>query len=897
MKLTIKLVLSVSLLLSIASQSVYGYSMRQFTFPWFPSYLQPNKIDKLNTSHADANKARPPAVVAHAQPDKAVPPAAVIHTQPDKAFLPAAVEHADDEEESPPPGFENIKTLQTTYVDGYFMGNYVTPVMISYTEHTVTIHNPKIIVQDLPDISDAKKIIQALSGTIASHANQACSDPQAKLPCNVLQPKVASVIFDIKHLRLFIFVNPKFLPTAVQTKHRYLPTPNATTSYINSLSVISSATNNLLTYTLNSNSILAHKAMDFSFDANYSGVRRLNTETPLNDPNTFMLQNILGTYAKSGKLFQAGMITTEGGNFLSNQFILGAAIKTQLNQLQNEKQIRGLSLEIYLPTPSLVSVFQDGRLIGSGSYPAGNQFLDTQSFPEGAYNVVIKITDTSGNVREITRFYVKNTTIPPLGHPQYYLSLGKLQQPIQNTETVLPDIANIPIYQLGYAKRLTPNLAFSENLLGSNKVSTLESNLTFLLHYISFTASGLYATDNDWGLGGYSQIIWKTFVAQLRVTKIFGHIDTLEQAEQDNVFDPITTNSLQSSLSLSQDLFTGNINASYNRSESADNTIDNSYNIGYQFPFKLFKSLQSRLQVSYQEDNDDRLIYLTLTLSLQHNNWSHYVTNSLQHYLNQPTDNQPTNDYNINYQAAWQKQKLGMYRQNASIDLTHDDSYNSANASYKIDSNNGYLSTSIRHNAPKNIPQNTQFTLTAHTGLVFKPGRFSISNTSLGTTGFLIDVESPNANDKFQVLINGRPVNIIDSNDPTFIYAPPYKSYRVSISSINKTLYALDTKPRQVTLYENNVQYLQWKATEKYVLIAQLIYPDNKPLGLASVEGGVGVNQTDEQGFMHAELLENIKKLIIKPLKGKSCEIDLSHIKPENGFYYQEKMLCKPLSK
>jgi hypothetical protein len=796
-------------------------------------------------------------------------------------------------DESPPPGFESVSSTQTNYVDAYFMGNYLVPLLVTIDDNTIEIDNPHALILDLPQTIDTTKILNALSGKISNNTSQACSYALAKKPCNILSPKVASVIYDQKKMRLYVFINPRFLPHVTAAQAAYLPTPNANISYMNTLTTIDSFSNNILNYALQSHSALARKNFDLTLDANYDGNRDFNSDTIHRNVNNFQMDNFVGSYAFAGKYLQAGMVSTQGASIISTQDLLGVSFKTDLNQLQSQRNIRGIPIEIYLSTQSLISVYKNGRLISSASYSAGNQILDTTNFPEGAYDVNIKITDANNNVRTVTRFYVKSTSIPPLNHPQFSMSLGQLEQTTTNTPTI-PTYGTASIYQLGYAQRLTDNWAMGENLLGSKDLSVSETDISWLLPYITLTGSLLYGTDGDWGTGANSQTVWGNSSLGFQFSKIYGHIYTKTQTNQNNVFDPITSNKLQASLYFSQRFKYGSANTSFSEIKTADNAQTNAFNIAYQLPFTWLKKLRSRLQLGYQVDETDRLVSLTLSFAIVQDNVTHSLSTNIQHYLHGLANDRYKNDYNVAYNLDWNKHQLGMTKQRANLKLTHDESYNSALASYSFTNNLAYVNTSINRNQPTLTANNTQFSLTASTGIVLKPGQASLSNTRLGTTGFLVKVQSPNSKDKFEVLINGKPINVIRSNKATFIYAPAFKTYSVSIESLNKTLYSFDSRLRNVTLFTNNVQYLSWHAMTKYVLITQLVYPDHKPLGFAQIKGGHAINQTDSTGYLHAEVTDADKHLLVDPLHGPACKLDLTKVKPKEGFYYQKKMVCKP---
>ena len=61
---------------------------------------------------------------------------------------------------------------------------------------------------------------------------------------------------------------------------------------------------------------------------------------------------------------------------------------------------------LYLDSPSTLSVYKSDQLISVQELPAGNQYLDTSSFPIGAYQLKIKIRDQYMHERSLSNFFV-----------------------------------------------------------------------------------------------------------------------------------------------------------------------------------------------------------------------------------------------------------------------------------------------------------------------------------------------------------------------------------------------------------------------------------------------------------------------------------------------------------
>ena len=127
------------------------------------------------------------------------------------------------------------------------------------------------------------------------------------------------------------------------------------------------------------------------------------------------------------RLYQAGMLSTQGNNFLSNQNLLGFSVDNQTVNNLNNTNLKANPINVYLVSKSKVDVYKDGYLIYSTMLPSGKQDLDTSSFPSGAYTVKIVITSDIGTVTQKTAFVTKLNSYQgeKVG---YYFFTGLLQK-------------------------------------------------------------------------------------------------------------------------------------------------------------------------------------------------------------------------------------------------------------------------------------------------------------------------------------------------------------------------------------------------------------------------------------------------------------------------------------
>jgi hypothetical protein len=107
---------------------------------------------------------------------------------------------------------------------------------------------------------------------------------------------------------------------------------------------------------------------------------------------------------------------------------------------------------------------------------------------------------------------------------------------------------------------------------------------------------------------------------------------------------------------------------------------------------------------------------------------------------------------------------------------------------------------------------------------------------------------------------------------------PPYAEYDIRLSAIKGQAIDYDSKPQRVTLYPGSTARLRWEARRIFVLIAEIIRPDGSPVSFGRVQGAVGEADTDENGFLQADVVPGARLSIHTGTPERVCEI----LAPEN---------------
>ncbi|MBT5654961.1 MAG: hypothetical protein HOI80_05650, partial [Alphaproteobacteria bacterium] len=291
-----------------------------------------------------------------------------------------------EESDEPPPGFEAVDVAEeTNYVEAYFFGNLLGSSLMTYQDNKVVIKNPGLLVKKMKGLKDPEAVLKALTGEIAGNSELACSNENARQPCGILSPKVAAVIYDRFKRELSIFVNADLLDKK-ELEFDQLPRSTSNFSFLNNVFVNSTGSKRERNYTVNNRNVFAYKEAFIDIDSSYfldEGDTSLSTV----GEKRFRFSTITGNLNRWNKTFQIGTVRNEGSNFLSSQLLIGGKFFTTLNQLTDLNSAQSTPIEVFLALPGEVQVFRDKKLLYAQNYTAGNQFINTSSFPAGNYDV------------------------------------------------------------------------------------------------------------------------------------------------------------------------------------------------------------------------------------------------------------------------------------------------------------------------------------------------------------------------------------------------------------------------------------------------------------------------------------------------------------------------------
>lgn len=777
--------------------------------------------------------------------------------------------------DTPPPGFEDLVSPQTTEVDVYYGNEKMGNTLATYTPETIELMFPEEVALLIPYLIDAETISKALTGQLDTHASEVCLS-ELQRECGVIEPSIAGVIFDESRFHLHVFVNRLQLQPQGIVTNKFLPKiTKPKFSSVNAFSNSFSGEDGDVTYTAAVNHIVSYGQTRFQSQWDYSDTRSFNVES-------LSLQNDNAGLAKQLGYFNSD---TRFTSFTKNLELVGARIYSSTNTRTDLDYSQSTEIFLFLNSRSQIEVFKDDKLIDGGFYNAGNQQLDTLRLPSGSYPIRLRITDSAGSTKEELYFFVKTATLPPQDQPLHFLELGLLEK--DSSDDAFPELSNSELIRLGTAYRLQNHLGGSIEYLHSADTDLMQGSLSYFGPGYRLQNSLMYGTDSEWGLHFLGQYRQENFALNFDYREI--------DSDQDNFDRSIDTRILPS------DFSQGNISASIPfskgqmtlRAQYNDNQVEGEsrtlFGLDYRYPLlqRNRYSVEMNLSTSYEE-NDYRIqtgLRITRTkpgqfLSIRPS----YLTRE----TNGDKDSGPllfAGITNTNQNENYGKFSYGGFlseeleRSTAGLRTESSSSYGRADVQLEFvddDDRGGF----------------TRFRGAQNTNVFSDGNQLSFGGDRNSTSGVVLNLQGQPANEPFEIFINGQPRGYSKVGERTVIPLDAFRTYTIRIRSRSNELLHFDEGQKKVTLYPGNVQTILYDVQPITVLITRILLADGSPAARVRIENAVGYAVTDDDGWLQAEISGNASLQITK--KGEEvCRINLPKLEIKQGIAFVDSLSCR----
>lgn len=771
-----------------------------------------------------------------------------------------------------PEGFEDLSESQRTIIDYYYGNRFIGAFYTTYDSNNLTIEDPGTLVAQIGNFKNPDKILNELRNSKPSNTDEVCDRGLKPPECGIITPKSIGFIFNESLFRVDIFIHPNEQEIIGLGGPRYLKQPE---DRFHSLSLFSGAfedTNETdETYNLNLNQVFAYGNKRIHGDFEYSGEYA----------SPFQMDQLFIQRDKKDFRYSFGYLNTNAFQLLPQSDILGLMVETNLDTRVDLEHSSTSPLIIYLSQLSQVSVFRGSQLLISSMYPAGTHEINTTQFPEGAYEVELKITEASGVVRNEKRYIVKSFILPPRKTHVFFLEGGI----IQDSEDELGGYKTTGknSFTIGDRYRFSKNWGYNLALALKDTKTFLNTGLVGIFNTNTLSLDHIINNKDDWGVNGFVQTQIGQFFTSLNYSKFSSEVEETENALDFDLgnFDQYT---VQTGYQWDRLRILVSANSRKDRGEEREY----SYGPVIEYPFTLKDGSSLRMVTNINYNSEDEM---ALSINFDMNffrNKGFNAQGSLGGSRIENKEEEAESDLDFSGQLDYQTGRAGnKFAVINTVNRVSEVSSYEIKTLYTGKAGQYELYSNYSDQEFNKFRNGGTFAL----NLGINSDGLAFGGDGLYESGIIIKLNKNPKNFEYYVFINGVNKGIITSGDELFVSLAPYQVYNIWLKSKDEKggIGDFNGEERQVTLYPGILETIEYDIKSIYVLISKIKLRNGEVVSNALVDGPSGYAETDGSGFFQGDIKEGTKFLSIKKY---NCKIDLSSLEISKPIKVVEELLC-----
>lgn len=763
-----------------------------------------------------------------------------------------------------PEGYSVLAGRQTMVVDVFFGGRRVSEARIEAEHGRIAFADPAAVTAAIPGLKDRAKVQAMLAVELPSNAPLVCSLGSDRSACGRLDPDGLGVIFDRDSFRVDLFLDPALLEVE-GAGAAYLPAPTGGLSLINAVGAVVSGTvgEGGELYDVSDRLLVGRGQSRAIADVGYSS------------EIGFRAEEVVLQVDRPEMRFLGGAFWAPGTELIGRRKLLGAGIESQIDTRLDKEEIRANPLVVFLTQRSRIDIVRDGRILSSRSYEAGNQRIDTAGLPDGAYDVVLRITGSDGVVREEGRFFNKSRNIPSLGRQDFFVFAGVS---IDDSYGLAP--SDEPFAQAGWARRLDDWIAvdatvtYLDEEVAVQAGGTLVTPLAIVYGALLGTSEGTRGGLIQVGSGGYSRL---NFSADLRHLEVRGDpgllsgvaFDLAEAADLpqapggDRAWSYWQGGATVSWSVANLQLFGS---AFYRKNDDARA----SYGVGPSVRWEFLQQSLLRLALDGNAAFTDRGTtgYLGVSLSLAGAR-SSYSARGGRRFSNVAGEPE---GFAGALSGGWHTRGPGGSEVDLGAGYEREPERNNLTVSGQLRGRAASLNADVLHS--ENGRSQTQYNAGAQTVFAIGAGVVEVQSRNSGDSMLVVRLDGARESDRFEVLVDDAPAGELAGGGSLSLPMPSYRAYDVRLRAIGGQLTAYDGASRRVGLYPGTVQVLEWDVHPIRIIVGRLLHDDGTPVAGASLRAPGGLAETDMAGHFQIEVTDD-SSLEVLLADGSSYRVQL----------------------
>ena len=770
-----------------------------------------------------------------------------------------------------PPGFEFLLEPQTTLVDVYYGGQFLLSTLATYSPGEITFDNPAEVVARVPNLLNRRRILEALSQSLAANEGLLCQAGQSS-NCGKLPELVTGVIFDESRYRVDRFISPEELSVQQLSVPRFLPASDAGFSFLHGISAaFSGADDRDEDYSINGSTLVA------------LGETRLRAFSNISRQDDLVFDLMALENDFEGRSRQIGLLQTnnQDSEFLPPLQIAGMRLASTLDTRNDLDFSEGTPLTVFLANRSRVELLRDGRLISTNIYPAGNQVLDTSLLPSGAYDVVIRILEGSTLIAEETRFYRKTNQIPPADQSVYFIEAGQLLD--DSGDNTFPDSRDNWLLRGSYSTRLADSLGVQGGAAVTETDSLVETGVFYLGRDVNASLSLARTSQGD---AGY-YLATSARLGGLLFNGNYRKIDARDRGTLsfDDEFLLGEQASTQASLRLTYPLGSGRVDFEHRLNERDDERITTS-TLSLNLPTLQFSRdahLFTDFSVTEQEGQWQALLRVSLNFRTDH--WQYRASQS--RLQEESGDADDISQLSVN----WNDRDRLTSSLDLGLNAQKENDADSVDANLRWESSYAQVRASVDQRTLNGDTQ-SGYSGVLTTTLIGDGEGLAMGGREINQSAVIVEMDSEKYDGHFDVLVDGAVRSYSKPGTVSVVNLRPFETYRVRVKDKGEQFLAYEQKEEEITLYPGNVKRLKWTVAKIDVVFGRIVTATGEPLANALIEGVEGLAVTDEFGLFQAELAQGVKRLEVKT-RTRQCSVAVPEYQPQRQIGRLGTLICR----
>ncbi len=621
-----------------------------------------------------------------------------------------------------------------------------------------------------------------------------------------------------------------------------------------------------------------------SFTANFSA------NNGFGDNNRFQIQNLFYQQTNKGTIFTSGFLQSHTTPFMQTQTIAGVDFQSTLKTVRNPESLLATPVILYLPQGSQVSIFKNNQLIFSNYLSAGYQKIDTNAFPDGGYDLSIKI----GSAEITHQFFSKTSILPPANAPQYYVTGGYLTNGMlaYSTYNNLPKVFNLAFIQSGINKRVTNNLASFIDVLVNQDENFVNVGAMVFYNNAYLQSAALLSSKGSYGF--YTQLNYQKNKLSVNavVTKVFADELNLSTIFLSNLAE---NDGLSFNYQVTDKDLLG-VQGNYTR---AFGDLYYSYGAGgyYQRYLGHYKNMGFLVNANVNYDFALGTTYYTgLTIQFNVGRFASNEAIGWQGQSREPHYNSVAKPLIAQGNMSYSKQnEMGLgYAFTTNHTISADQQ--AVAGTYNYVDRRFFTSIYANYNDIENFGSTLGYGGRFQSDVIVTKNGVTFNGLpSFTTTGIVARVTVPKnsaeASARFNIIDeNNYKIGSIPANTTVLIPFESFIDKNLILVNASKSAYSIVDATRHITLYPGNIGRHNWRVSKQVIVIGRLVDEQHRPLTNAWVHQGDNGIFSDEQGYFQLEI--PLKTKTLSATQGAhSCSFPVQ-LTLEESYHYMSEVVC-----